>query len=128
VNTPLGVGGVIYEQSSTTIPRGATLVLYTDGLIETPGTDIEDQLTQLVATLDELVSTGPDLEAAAGHVLSAILPDADGHDDVTLLLTQLPEAPLATATTALPSEPESVPGGDSALPALLRRNPVRTDP
>ncbi|MEU6221940.1 PAS domain S-box protein [Streptomyces sp. NPDC047022] len=119
VNAPLGVGGVIYEQSSTTIPRGATLVLYTDGLIETPGADIEDQLTHLVATLDELVAEAPDLEAAADHVLSALLPDADGHDDVTLLLTQLPEAPLATATTDLPATPESVPRGRDFLDNTL---------
>lgn len=106
VNAPLGVGGMIYEQCCGTIEPGATLVLYTDGLIETPGTDIEDKLAQLVATLDGLPTAMPDLEGAADHVLSTLLPDADGHDDVTLLLTQLPAAPLATATTELPSAPE----------------------
>ncbi|WP_372478128.1 SpoIIE family protein phosphatase [Streptomyces barringtoniae] len=119
VNAPLGVGGVIYEQCCTTIARGATLVLYTDGLIETPGTDIEDQLIHLVATLDKLAATPPDLEAAADHVLSTMLPDADGHDDVTLLLTRLPEAPLATAATGLPSVPESVPAGRDFLDKTL---------
>ncbi|MGW7529132.1 SpoIIE family protein phosphatase [Streptomyces sp. NPDC054783] len=119
VNAPLGVGGVIYEQCCTTIARGATLVLYTDGLIETPGTDIEDQLIHLVATLDKLAATAPDLEAAADHVLSTMLPDADGHDDVTLLLTRLPEAPLATAATGLPSVPESVPAGRDFLDKTL---------
>ncbi|CAM5716456.1 PPM-type phosphatase domain-containing protein OS=Streptomyces griseorubiginosus OX=67304 GN=AQJ54_19070 PE=4 SV=1 [Streptomyces griseorubiginosus] len=114
MNAPLGVGGVIYEQCSSTIEPGATLVLYTDGLVETPGTDIEEKLTQLVATLDELPTAVPDLETAADHVLSTLLPDADGHDDVTLLLTQLPAAPLATATTDLPATPESVPAATSS--------------
>ncbi|TCR26306.1 PAS domain S-box-containing protein [Streptomyces sp. BK205] len=119
VNAPLGVGGVIYEQCSSTIEPGATLVLYTDGLVETPGTDIEEKLTQLVATLDELPTAVPDLETAADHVLSTLLPDADGHDDVTLLLTQLPAAPLATATTDLPATPESVPAGRDFLGKAL---------
>ncbi len=78
VNAPLGVGGVIYEQRCTTVAPGATLVLYTDGLVESPGTDIEDQLTQLITALDKLPDTPPDLEAAADHVLSTLLPDADG--------------------------------------------------
>ncbi|MFD1659256.1 PAS domain S-box protein [Streptomyces caeni] len=119
VNAPLGVGGVLHEQCCTTIPRGATLVLYTDGLIETPGTDIEDQLARLVATLGRLATAAPDLEAAADHVLAAMLPDADGHDDVTLLLTRLPAAPLASATTDLPSAPESVPTGRAFLDRTL---------
>ncbi|MEU9480572.1 PAS domain S-box protein [Streptomyces sp. NPDC048191] len=119
VNAPLGVGGVIYEQGCSTIEPGATLVLYTDGLIETPGTDIEDKLTQLVATLDDLPTAVPDLESAADHVLTTLLPDADGHDDVTLLLTQLPAAPLATATTDLPATPASVPAGRDFLAKAL---------
>ncbi|MEU1203649.1 PAS domain S-box protein [Streptomyces sp. NPDC005813] len=119
VNAPLGVGDMIYEQCSTTIPRGATLVLYTDGLIETPGSDIEDQLAELIRTLDKLAGDAPDLEGAADHVLATLLPDADGHDDVTLLLTQLPAAPLATATTDLPARPESVPAGRGFLGAAL---------
>ncbi|MFF3510716.1 PAS domain S-box protein [Streptomyces sp. NPDC002573] len=119
VNAPLGVGGVIYEQSCSTIARGATLVLYTDGLIETPGTDIEDQLVELVATLDKLATASPDLEGVADHVLSTLLADADGHDDVTLLLTQLPAAPLATAATDLPCDPRSVPAGREFLDKTL---------
>ncbi len=119
VNAPLGVGGMIYEQCSTSIPRGSTLVLYTDGLIETPGSDIEDQLSKLVATLDELVTVDPGLEASADHVLKTLLPDADGHDDVTLLLTQLPAAPLATAVTDLAAAPESVSAGRDFLAKTL---------
>ncbi|MFJ3307025.1 PAS domain S-box protein [Streptomyces sp. NPDC086549] len=119
VNAPLGVGGVIYEQCCTTIARGATFVLYTDGLVETPGGDIEDQITELVATLDKLASRSPDLEFVADEVLATLLPDADGHDDVTLLLTRLPAAPLATATTELPALPRSVPEGRGFLGRVL---------
>ncbi|MEV0937578.1 PAS domain S-box protein [Streptomyces phaeochromogenes] len=120
VNAPLGVGGVLYEQTSAVIPAGATLVLYTDGLIETPGSDIEDQLAQLTDVLSDLFTTAPDLEVAADRVLAALLPDAEGHnDDVTLLLTQLPDAPLAAVTTDLPAVPESVPEGRAFLTKAL---------
>lgn len=120
VNAPLGVGGVLYEQTSAEIPAGATLVLYTDGLIETPGSDIEDQLAQLTDVLSGLFTTAPDLEVAADRVLAALLPDADGHnDDVTLLLTQLPDAPLAAVTTDLPAVPDSVPEGRAFLTKAL---------
>ncbi|MFI9150391.1 PAS domain S-box protein [Streptomyces sp. NPDC053367] len=119
VNAPLGVGGMIYEQCSSSIEPGAIMVLYTDGLVETPDTDIEEKLSQLLTTLNKLPATAPDLEAAADHVLSTLLPDADGHDDVTLLLTQLPAAPLDAAALDLPCAPESVPAGRDFLGKTL---------
>ncbi|MFD5813769.1 PAS domain S-box protein [Streptomyces sp. NPDC127038] len=120
VNAPLGVGGILYEQASSVIPPGATLVLYTDGLIETPGSDIEDQLGELTSTLGDLFTVAPDLEQASDHVLSTLLPDCDGHnDDVTLLLIRLPDGPLATVNTDLPAVPESVPEGRAFLSKAL---------
>ncbi|MER6675164.1 PAS domain S-box protein [Streptomyces sp. NPDC000983] len=121
VNTPLGVGGVLFQQSQSTIPPGATLVLYTDGLVETPGSDIGDQLTALTTVLYGLFGAeAPGLEAVADHVLAALLPDADGHnDDVTLLLTQLPAAPLASVTTHLPAVPTAVHEGRAFLGKAL---------
>ncbi|WTE73785.1 PAS domain S-box protein [Streptomyces sp. NBC_01615] len=120
VNAPLGVGDVLYQQSIAVMPPGATLVLYTDGLIETPGSDIEDQLAKLTATLGDLFATVPDLEDAADRVLATLLPDAEGHnDDVTLLLTRLPEGPLSSVTTDLPAVAESVPEGRAFLSKAL---------
>ncbi|WP_256642021.1 PAS domain S-box protein [Streptomyces murinus] len=118
VNAPLGVGGVLYEQACFDIAPGATLVLYTDGLIETPGSDIEARVGELTAVLDAFFPHSASLEAAADHVLAELLPDVDGHDDdVTLLFAQLPAAPLAAVTTDLPAAPASVPEGR----AFLRR-------
>ncbi|MER6785505.1 PAS domain S-box protein [Streptomyces sp. NPDC000658] len=120
VNAPLGVGDVVYEQSSSEIPPGATLVLYTDGLIETPGSDIEVRIGELTGLLGQLFVGTPCLEAAADHVLAGLLPDADGHnDDVTLLLAQLPAAPLAAVSTHLPAAPASVPQGRAFLRKAL---------
>ncbi|MFY4722557.1 PAS domain S-box protein [Streptomyces sp. LaBMicrA B280] len=118
VNAPLGVGGVLYEQACFDIAPGATLVLYTDGLIETPGSDIEARVGELTTVLDSFFPHSASLEAAADHVLAELLPDVDGHDDdVTLLFAQLPAAPLAAVTTELPAAPASVPEGR----AFLRR-------
>ncbi|MXM65917.1 MEKHLA domain-containing protein [Streptomyces sp. HUCO-GS316] len=120
VNAPLGVGGVLYQQSSTEIRPGATLVLYTDGLIETPGSDIENRIGELTTVLDEFFTGNPCLETAAEHVLASLLPDAESHnDDVTLLLAQLPAAPLATLATDLPAVPGSVPEGRAFLTEAL---------
>ncbi|MEU9450328.1 PAS domain S-box protein [Streptomyces sp. NPDC048277] len=116
VNAPLGVGGILYEQSRTAIPPGATLVLYTDGLIETPGSDIEGRIAELTFALEEFFTDAPCLETAADQVLASLLPDAESHnDDVTLLLAQLPAAPLASLTTDLPACPSSVPAGRAFL-------------
>jgi len=121
VNAPLGVGDVLYEQSSAAVPPGATLVLYTDGLIETPGCDIEDSLTALTATCGALFTAEPPgLDIAADRILTALRPDAEGHDDdVTLLLARLPAAPLASVTATLPTRPESVPEGRTFLTKAL---------
>ncbi|MGV9245533.1 ATP-binding SpoIIE family protein phosphatase, partial [Streptomyces sp. NPDC003710] len=109
VSAPLGVGGIPHQQARLAVPPGATLLLYTDGLVETPGSDIEAQLTELITALADAFATTGSLESVADRVLAKLLPDTEGHnDDVTLLLTQLPAAPLATATTDLPAVPTSV--------------------
>ncbi|MFJ5776901.1 PAS domain S-box protein [Streptomyces sp. NPDC093094] len=120
VSAPLGVGGILHQQSRITVPPGAALVLYTDGLIETPGSDIEHRLAGFTRALDDAFTATDDLEAAADHVLTALLPDADGHnDDVTLLLARLPSAPLDTATTDLPAVSSAVADGRSFLAKTL---------
>ncbi|MFH9550190.1 SpoIIE family protein phosphatase [Streptomyces sp. NPDC017435] len=120
VNAPLGVGDILYEESSSEITPGATLVLYTDGLIETPGSDIELRIGELTLLLSDLFVGAPCLEAAADHLLAGLLPDADGHnDDVTLLLAQLPAAPLAAVTTHFAATPASVPEGRAFLHKAL---------
>ncbi|WP_406432538.1 PAS domain S-box protein [Streptomyces sp. NBC_00631] len=120
VNAPLGVGDVLYEQSSTAVPPGATLILYTDGLVETPGSDIEFRIAELTSVLGGFFTAPPSLENAADHVLTRLLPEADSHDDdVTLLLAQLPAAPPAAVTTDLLAVPSSVPEGRAFLSKAL---------
>ncbi|WHM40688.1 PAS domain S-box protein [Streptomyces sp. BPTC-684] len=120
VSAPLGVGGILHQQSRVVLPPGATLVLYTDGLIETPGSDIEHRVAELITTLEGAFAATQDLEAAADHVLTALLPDTEGHDDdVTLLLARLPAAPLASATADLPAAPWTVAEARALLTKVL---------
>lgn len=106
LSVPLGVGDVLHQQAAIAVPPGATLVLYTDGLIETPSGDIEERLCLLTQTLGAAFTAGHGLEAVADEVLNGVLPDPEGHhDDVTLLLAQLPAAPLASTTVCLPATP-----------------------
>ncbi|GAA3030589.1 hypothetical protein GCM10020000_04170 [Streptomyces olivoverticillatus] len=73
------------------VEAGSTIVLYTDGLVESPDTDIERQIACLASELSGAFASVRGLDAAADQALTALLPDAAGHnDDVTLLLVQVP--------------------------------------
>ncbi|MFE7778648.1 SpoIIE family protein phosphatase [Streptomyces sp. NPDC057445] len=109
VSVPLGVGDHLHQQTTLAVAPGSSLILFTDGLIETPQGDIEEQLAALIRALDKAFAAAPDLEAVVDDVLASVLPSTEHHhDDVTLLVAQLPAAPLATAETELTAEPASV--------------------
>ncbi|WP_206506858.1 SpoIIE family protein phosphatase [Streptomyces chrestomyceticus] len=118
---PLGVGGVPHQEVRLPLRAGTTLALYTDGLVETPHSDIETQLGLLTATLSEVFTTTTDLEEAADRVLQTLLPNTATYaDDVTLLLVGFPAAPLDTVAADLPGTPSSVPEGRRFLFRTLR--------
>jgi PAS domain S-box-containing protein len=108
VSVPIGVGHVPHEEATIPVRQQATLVLYTDGLVETHQCDIEHRIAVLESELRAVVATAPDLEQAADSILGSMLPDLDEHpDDVTLLLVQIPGLPVSTASAQFPSEPQS---------------------
>ncbi|MGA5170110.1 MULTISPECIES: SpoIIE family protein phosphatase [Streptomyces] len=100
VGVPLGVNdpagsGLPFEEASHPLVPGSTLVLYTDGLVERPGTDIDAQIDVLVHTLDLALKGAPaDAEAldrAAARLVRTLIPDTEAHDDdVTLLMLGVP--------------------------------------
>lgn len=109
VSVPLGVndawGGEPYEQTTHRLPTGSTLALYTDGLVERPGTDIDAQIDILAHTLDVTLKGAPAnpelLDQAATQLIGALIPDAARHvDDVTLLLIGVPERDKTALGTA----------------------------
>ncbi|MFJ8308532.1 MULTISPECIES: SpoIIE family protein phosphatase [unclassified Streptomyces] len=86
---PIGVGGVDFEAVELDAPSGATLLLYTDGLVESRLRDVWtgiEQLRERLAATAQL--TGPDhsppLEALCDDVLDMLGP-GDRDDDIALL-------------------------------------------
>ncbi|WTU08821.1 serine/threonine-protein phosphatase [Streptomyces sp. NBC_00075] len=86
---PIGVGGVDFEAVELDAPAGATLFLYTDGLVESRLRDVWtgiEQLREKLAATAQL--TGPDhpppLEALCDEVLDMLGP-GDRDDDIALL-------------------------------------------
>ncbi|MEV7008554.1 GAF domain-containing SpoIIE family protein phosphatase [Streptosporangium sp. NPDC051022] len=88
---------VDYPHTEIALPPGAVLALYTDGLVETPGVDIDDALDDLGA---ELARTGDrPLEEVADRLIRHAQQTSHRSDDIALLLLRLaggddgPEAP-----------------------------------
>ncbi|MDT0265405.1 SpoIIE family protein phosphatase [Streptomyces sp. DSM 44915] len=88
-NAPIGVGGVDFEMVEVDAPAGATLLLYTDGLVESRTRDVwtgVEHLREKLASISQL--TRPDaaapLEPLCDEVLDIVGP-GDRDDDIALL-------------------------------------------
>ncbi|MFI9601250.1 SpoIIE family protein phosphatase [Streptomyces sp. NPDC052043] len=82
---PLGVGGLDFTPVEVPLAPGSILALYTDGLVETRCTDLDQRLAQLRSVLT--TSTPRPLDALCRTVLARMAPA--GNDDVTLLLARV---------------------------------------
>ncbi|WP_435877150.1 SpoIIE family protein phosphatase [Streptomyces acidicola] len=86
---PIGVGGVDFEAVELDAPAGATLLLYTDGLVESRLQDVWtgiERLREKLAMTAQLTGPGypPPLEALCDEVLDMLGP-GDRDDDIALL-------------------------------------------
>jgi hypothetical protein len=83
---PLGTGLAdgSYQATCVCLPPGSTLVLYTDGLIESPGADIRAGLARLASTLATL-ATLPVAEAC-DTLLATLVPSPA--DDIAILMAR----------------------------------------
>ncbi len=113
---PLGTGLLALSDNRLPLPTGAGLALYTDGLVESRHSDIDDGIDLLRRTLLDL-----DVPFAMlpGAVVSAMLP-TEPSDDVALLVAraQAPQSPSAVAVV------EVTPAQDAV--AEVRRTVVAT--
>ncbi|MDT0307519.1 SpoIIE family protein phosphatase [Streptomyces sp. DSM 44917] len=102
---PLGVAAPPFDTVDVRLADDALLVLYTDGLVEHPGRDID----QGMARLARVLRGGPseDLDALCDAVTGALLPAGrQAADDAALLITRVRElAPEDVATWPLPDDP-----------------------
>ncbi|MFE7409174.1 SpoIIE family protein phosphatase [Streptomyces laurentii] len=84
---PLGLATVFGEEefpeTRLDLVPGETLVLYTDGLVEQPGTDLEAGLAELVGAIG---SGPPEAEALADHLSEQLWERWGAGDDVALLV------------------------------------------
>ncbi|HLL92316.1 MAG TPA: fused response regulator/phosphatase, partial [Solirubrobacteraceae bacterium] len=104
---PLGVAEhTHFDSSEAELGPGATMLLYTDGLVERRDEAIDVGL----ARLREALETGPaELEGLCSHILARAPGSASVQDDAALLAARLSEAPVGPLELDLPAEPDSVP-------------------
>ena len=83
---PLGTGlaNGPYRATRVHLPRHSTLLLYTDGLIDTPATDISTGMTRLATTLATL--TALPVSQASDTLLATLAPSPA--DDIAILMAR----------------------------------------
>jgi GAF domain-containing protein len=96
---PLGLGAESFEPTVIRLPRGATLALYTDGLVESRTRPIDDGLAALRSALSSALAGAGPLSEAADRVTRRLR--QHGEDDITLVLARIRPAAAAAAGTAL---------------------------
>jgi PAS domain S-box-containing protein len=102
-----------YREESFVLAGGATLLLFTDGLIERRGVSIQDGLTRL---RDEVAGFDRDLDALCDHLLETMV-GGETSDDVAMLA--LRPAPFAGRPLQLRLQAE--PAALAPLRQTLRR-------
>ena len=121
---PVGVSSQIaFTESTVWIEPGATLLLYTDGLVERRTEPIDERFRLLQCAAGEAPD---DLEAACDHLIRTLL-DEGPADDVALLAVR----PLSLAGARLfltgPALPETVSTTRRSIAHWLRENGVGRD-
>jgi serine phosphatase RsbU (regulator of sigma subunit) len=94
---PLGaVPGLRYTQQEHDVDPGATVVLYTDGLVERKGEPLEEGLDRLEAAAAEAARGGPvGPDELCDLLLTRMLDGAPEDDDVALLAVRIGGAVVA---------------------------------
>ncbi|MFF4209163.1 SpoIIE family protein phosphatase [Streptomyces sp. NPDC001796] len=102
---PLGLGGLPFESTEIPLPEGSELVLYTDGLVEDRGRDLDasfELLRRVLAHPDR----APD--DTCREILSAVAPEHPD-DDIALLVARTHALdPGRVADWSLPADPARV--------------------
>jgi serine phosphatase RsbU (regulator of sigma subunit) len=73
-----------YFTTEVPLPPGSVLALYTDGLVETPGTDIDDAIQDMALHLGR--ADGESMDDLADELVHHATGDTGRHDDIALLL------------------------------------------
>jgi Stage II sporulation protein E (SpoIIE)/GAF domain len=85
---PLGLGAETFQPTQLSLPGGATLALYTDGLVESRVRPLDDGMAALAEVLSAaLAEPGCELDGVCQTVTRAL--HQQGEDDVTLVLARV---------------------------------------
>ncbi|MFI6050004.1 SpoIIE family protein phosphatase [Streptomyces violascens] len=84
---PLGTGGWLHTSGTIALPPGATAVLYTDGLVERRGEDIDEGVAALERALSGAVGTP---QVVCDRLIRSLGVTAEHDDDVAVLVCQHP--------------------------------------
>jgi PAS domain S-box-containing protein len=85
---PLGLSAGTFEAAQVTLPPGATLALYTDGLAESRTRPLDDGIAALrIALSSALDQPGTSLDSASETISQALR--QRGEDDITLVLARI---------------------------------------
>jgi len=89
---PLGLGGEAFQPTQISLPPGATLALYTDGLVESRTRPLGDGMDALADALSAALAPARPaaLDAACTAVTAQLM--QLGEDDITLVLAQVSPA------------------------------------
>src|SRR5439155_2337231 len=82
--TPLGVPTFGAPQGMVVLEAGSVLILYTDGLVERPGSTLDEGLQALAHVVEGVAGTDP--EAICEAITEAMIGDSAPRDDVALLV------------------------------------------
>ncbi|NED12448.1 SpoIIE family protein phosphatase [Streptomyces sp. SID9124] len=122
---PLGLsaefGRLEYPVATVELDPGQTMVLFTDGLVELPGADLDEGTQRLTA----LITSGPqDLEQLADR-LCASVDERGGEDDVAMLLlrrkaAQAPQSGGRLQQHVAQNDPEALSSARHMIRAAVR--------
>ncbi|KPH97839.1 putative PAS/PAC sensor protein [Actinobacteria bacterium OK006] len=106
-NPPLGVAEPPLDMAEVTLPEDSLLVLYTDGLVESAGRDIDQGMARLRRQLGTGYGGTPELGGLCDDLITEMLPDPyRTSDDAALLVARTHAlAPQDIACWQLPDEP-----------------------
>jgi PAS domain S-box-containing protein len=99
-SVPLGIAAVSAPrpQATAMLSPGATLMLYTDGLVERRNQSLDKGIHAAALTIAARAQSHPD--EVADHVMEAMAPAAGYEDDVAVLIYRHPPAPLTVQVPA----------------------------
>jgi PAS domain S-box-containing protein len=105
-SVPVGAADpVAFREARASLPPGATLLLYTDGLVERRDVPLTDRLAELAGAV------GPadaELEQLCDRVLSGVLGAREPADDVALLAVRLDPTTAGRLALSLPADPSTL--------------------